>query len=58
VAFVVNGLRESPPLPTVIEPPRRPFCALNSNARPAARLFARMHGSWLEGVPPAPERQP
>ena len=61
VAFVVKGFFASPPVPAVIEPTTSPIEALNSNARPRERLFARMHGFCGIGVarePPACERQP
>ena len=57
VALVVNGTVVSPPLPTVIVPPCVPPVS-NSNAKPFARLFDRMHGLLPFGVPPAPERHP
>src|SRR4051794_41843230 len=57
VAFVVNGLVESPPLPTSNVPPTTPAVAY-SKARPLARLLTRRHGLLPFGVPPSPERQP
>ncbi len=61
VAFVVNGFFVSPPVPAVMRPATSPPDALNSNAKPFARLFERRHGFCGVGVaaePPAPERQP
>ena len=60
MALVVNGFLVSPPAPTVIEPALAAPVALNSNAEPVERLFARMHGflGGLAAEPPAVERQP
>ena len=61
VAFVMNGFVASPPVPTEMRPAMVPSEALNSNAKPVERLFARMHGFCGRGVaaePPAAERQP
>ena len=54
-AVVVNGAAVAGP---VMAPTSVPPLALNSKARPSARLLARTQGSLPFGVPPAAERQP